>query len=104
MMFFRYITEYQKVLASKRYKKDLSKYYRLMKNLTVLTGREISDSKSMYFLHHTFTSQQAMNLTLPEWSKPYFPVGPLTDATLFHYDVQSYTPLLKKINGGNYNI
>lgn len=72
----------------------------LMKNLTSLIGREVTDSHGMLNVFHTLTSESAMNLELPEWTETYFPDGPLKTATLFEYQTRSYTTKLKRLNGG----
>ena len=54
----------------------------------------------MYNLYHLFVAQTAMNLTLPEWTKKYFPQGKLLDGTIMEYELFSYNEKLKRLNGG----
>lgn len=72
-----------------------------MNNLTTLIGREVNNTEIVYHLFHTLTSEAAMNLSLPEWTKPYYPNGLIINVTLFEYETKSYNTQLKKLNGGN---
>ncbi|XP_058801827.1 venom acid phosphatase Acph-1-like [Phymastichus coffea] len=97
-----YVNELKRVKNSTEYKKDLSRFNELMKNLTVFTGREIDDIKIVYHLYHTLTAESSLGLALPEWTKLYFPNGLIRNATLFEYKTESYTPKLIRLNGGTF--
>lgn len=92
--------ELARVKNTDEYKKDLARFDEVKKNLTILTGRDMSDVYNIYRLYLTLIAESSMNLPLPEWTKPYFPEGPINDAALFEYRTQSYTTALKKLNGG----
>lgn len=95
-----YKSEYKLVNDSAEYKKDLSQFDELMRNLYDLTGREMKDSGDIIHIYHTLTAEMSMGLPLPEWTKPYYPNGPLINGSLFYYKSRSYTPKLRKLNGG----
>lgn len=75
-----------------------------MKNLTNLTGKNISTPWDMYNLYLLFVAESAMNLTLPEWSKDIFPNGQLLDGILLEYEIFSYTKHMRRLNGGKRKI
>ncbi|XP_029038981.2 venom acid phosphatase Acph-1-like [Osmia bicornis bicornis] len=97
-----YETEYDKMLESPEGRKALSKYSDLMKNLTEWSGKNISTPWDMYYLYHTLMAEYSMDLTLPDWAYTVFPNGDLWNGTVFAYDAASFTPLLRRINGGAY--
>lgn len=98
------MNELARVKNSTAYKKELSRFEGLMKNLTVLTGRKIDDIKIVYHLFHTLSAESGLGLALPEWTKAYYPNGPIINATLFEYKTESYTPELIRLNGGNFRV
>ena len=98
----RYQKELRKVKESEEYKTDQSRFRSLMKDLEVLAGRKFNDVEGVYFLFLTLAAEQAMDLELPEWTKEYFPKGPILDAALFNYKMYSYNENLIKMNGGIY--
>nr|XP_034186973.1 venom acid phosphatase Acph-1-like [Osmia lignaria] len=97
-----YANEYDRVLESPEGRKALSKYSDLMKNLTEWSGKNISTPWDMYYLYHTLMAEYSMDLTLPDWAYTVFPNGDLWNGTVFAYDAASFTPLLRRINGGAY--
>ncbi|XP_014238436.1 venom acid phosphatase Acph-1-like [Trichogramma pretiosum] len=97
-----YQKERARVQQSAEYQKDLLQFGDLMKNLTVLMGREVNDTKAIFHLFHTLMAEREMGLELPEWTKIYFPNGPVIGATVFHYRAESYSPLMKKLHGGTF--
>lgn len=99
----RYASEYDRVLESPEGQKALSKYSDLMKNLTVWSGKNISTPWDMYYLYHTLMAEYSMDLILPDWAYTVFPNGDLWNGTVFAYDAASFTPLLRRINGGEIN-
>lgn len=72
-----------------------------MNRLTQLTGKNISTPEDLYYLYHTLTAEQSLGLTLPEWTKDIFPRGELWDGTVLSYNIANWTPMLRRLYGGN---
>jgi len=71
-----------------------------MSKLTELTGKNIEKPKDLFFLYQTFIAQSTMNLTLSEWTQDYFLDGPLFDTIVFAYNINGFTPLIRKLLAG----
>lgn len=72
----------------------------MSKNLTELTGKNMSTPGDWYYLYHTFVTYSYLNLTLPKWAYDYYPNGQLFDAIVMAYKLYSHNPLLKRLNAG----
>lgn len=73
-----------------------------MKNMTILTGRNMTDLEDLYSLYANFVSLQRMGFSLPSWAKNIFPKGKLYEAMIMNLRVQNYNDVIKKIHGGNF--
>lgn len=71
-----------------------------MKELSVITGENITNTKPIYEMYHLLRAETSGGLELPSWTKDYYPDGPMLDAALFHYQTMSYNKFLKKLSGG----
>jgi len=99
----RYLDEYKRVLELPETQTIMERFGELKSNLTKLTGRNIETFLDLYFLYHTLTAEQHLELTLPKWVHNYFPNGSLFNATVAAYNVASSTPLLKRLHAGKYS-
>lgn len=61
-----------------------------MKELTNLTGKNITGSFDITQIYDTLLSESMMNLTLPSWTISMFPDGKLYEAALLFYDIITY--------------
>ena len=104
MIYFRHEIELARIKKTMEYRMAQVRFAPLMRELAVHMGREVNDTSTIYYLYLTLKAESSMGLELPEWTKKYFPDGPLNDVALFQYDVQSFTPLLKRLNGGRCNV
>lgn len=73
-----------------------------LKELTTETGKEIKDVVDMWLLYHGLRAEKAMHLELPEWTKKYFPNGPLLEASNLVYKILNWNTLLKRLSGGKF--
>ncbi|XP_025271241.1 venom acid phosphatase Acph-1-like [Camponotus floridanus] len=96
----KYFDESDRILNLPEIKKEISRFKDIMSKLTELTGKNIEKPIDVYFLYHTFAAESSMNLTLPEWVHDYFPDGPLFDTTVFAYNINGFTPLIRKLLAG----
>ncbi|XP_076241799.1 prostatic acid phosphatase isoform X2 [Calliopsis andreniformis] len=73
----------------------------LYEELTNLTGMTISTPDDVNSLYGTLTAEKQMNLSLPEWIKDYYP-DKLIPLTLYHFRLNVYNDLLKRLKGGRF--
>ncbi|XP_076680942.1 prostatic acid phosphatase isoform X3 [Andrena cerasifolii] len=71
----------------------------LYEELTNLTGMAVSKPDDVSSLYGTLTAEQQMNLTLPEWTKDYYPEK-LVPLTLYDFQLNVYNDALKRLKGG----
>lgn len=72
-----------------------------MKNLTILTGRNMTDLEDLYSLYANFVALERMGFSLPNWTANIYPKGKLYDAMILNLRIQNYNNLIKRIHGGN---
>ncbi|XP_014611315.1 PREDICTED: venom acid phosphatase Acph-1-like [Polistes canadensis] len=96
----RYLDEYNKVLESSEFKKESERYKDLAIELTKYTGHNISTPLHFTHLYETLMIQYYTGLSLPAWTKPFFPNGRLYDAALFGIKIGNYNKSLRKLYGG----
>lgn len=96
----RYLDEYNKLLESSEYKKEIEQYIDFMNELTKYTGKNISTPLDIYYIYHTLMAEYSMGLPLPAWTKPLFPNGRLYNGILFAYKVANYNKSMRRIYGG----
>lgn len=71
-----------------------------MKNLTILTGEEMTTTTDLWQLYHKLSAMQTRNQILPSWAADYFPNGLLLNATYAEYEALKFTDWMRKIHGG----
>ncbi|XP_043506375.1 prostatic acid phosphatase-like isoform X2 [Frieseomelitta varia] len=71
----------------------------LYEELTNLTGMMISTPGDVNSLYATLTAEKCMNLTLPEWTKHYYP-DKLIPLTLYDFQLNGYNDEFKRLKGG----
>ncbi|XP_014220480.1 venom acid phosphatase Acph-1-like [Trichogramma pretiosum] len=96
----RFVQELKAAESSAEFKKLLEPFQETMKNLTRLTGSQVSSSRDMFLLYHKFDAMRYMNETLEDWVYDYFPDGALLNGTYLEYKRLKFTDWLRKINGG----
>lgn len=90
----------KKVESSSEVVEKYEEFRNFMSNLTEWTGKNITKSSDLNMLYHMLTAEAAMNLALPEWTNDIFPNGKLLDGIFLDYEIFSYTPYMRRINGG----
>ncbi|XP_046387684.1 venom acid phosphatase Acph-1-like [Ischnura elegans] len=71
----------------------------LFKELTEITGMPITTPEDVQSLYNTLLAEELFNLTLPEWTKNYYPER-LLPLTTFSFVLNVYTKTLQRIKGG----
>ncbi|XP_033365743.1 venom acid phosphatase Acph-1-like isoform X1 [Bombus vosnesenskii] len=77
----------------------LLSYRDLFKLLSEKTGLNITTTYMAYELYNQLVAKQTMNHLLPEWYTEEVSKK-LQDIVKIEYEIRSYTPLLKRLNGG----
>lgn len=71
----------------------------LFAELTNLTGMPITNVGDVSSLYSTLTAEKEMNLTLPEWTKDYYP-DKLLNLTLYDLKLNTYDNSFRRLKGG----
>lgn len=71
----------------------------LYEELTSLTGMPITTPDDVNSLYGTLTAEEQMNLTLPNWTKDYYP-DKLIPLTLYEFQLNVYNDVLRRLKGG----
>ncbi|KAJ8668934.1 hypothetical protein QAD02_000193 [Eretmocerus hayati] len=95
-----YLRELERVRSLPEVVAKLESFREFLNSLTELTQKNATSPVDMYNLYHILTAEAMMNLTLPEWTRDIFPEGKLLDGINFWYEIFSYTPLMRRLNGG----
>lgn len=80
-------------------KKVMEENADLFKELTGITGMNIATPDDVQSLYNTLLAEELFNLTLPEWTKNYYP-DRLVPLTSFSFSLGAYTKTLQRIKGG----
>lgn len=96
----KYAKELRQVIHSPEVEKIVEKFHPILNELTIKTGRPITDVQSMLNLYHGLTAEKSMQLKLPKWTKKFFPDGPLLEAANLVPQICSWNNLLKRLSGG----
>lgn len=80
-------------------KTEVAKFADLKKQLSIYTGKNITSLYDLLLIFSTLSTESALGLRLPEWTRSIFPNGKLLDAFILQLDLFSYGSL-NKLNGG----
>lgn len=94
----RYHEELERVLAEDA-AEEIKKNEQLFKDLTRITGMDIKTPDDIQSLYSTLKAEREYGLTLPDWTKEYFPEK-LQSLTDLSYVYGAYNPELKRFKGG----
>ncbi|XP_077287940.1 venom acid phosphatase Acph-1-like [Arctopsyche grandis] len=95
----RYFEELENVFKSVDVKRIFSDNENLMKELTEITGMPINTPDDVQSLYSTLKAEEEFGLTLPDWTKSYYPdkMIPLTETSFI---LNVYNDELKRLKGG----
>nr|XP_012144348.1 PREDICTED: venom acid phosphatase Acph-1-like [Megachile rotundata] len=95
-----YVYEWLRLKFSDAMKKELDKYADLFQYLIQETGLTAKDNILLAArLYQLLLSQRSMNMALPKWATDKVQKA-LEQIVTLDYNIQSYTPKLKRLNGG----
>lgn len=86
-------------MTSEEVQKYTQDHSDLLKYVEGHTKRSIKTILNVFDIYQTLNSEDAMNLTLPEWTKSVYP-SKLHEVAAQRCYFENSTPLLKKLNGG----
>ncbi|KAK9505300.1 hypothetical protein O3M35_009388 [Rhynocoris fuscipes] len=87
------------VLKSDEVKKELDSQQEIYKYLSEHSGMEVKDPWGVEDIYSTLKAEEELNLTLPEWTKKYYP-QPMRDITEYSFLLNVWNTELKRIKGG----
>lgn len=76
-----------------------NKNEQLYEELSNLTGMTIATPDDVNSLYSTLKAEETMNLTLPYWTKKYYP-DKLIPLTMYDFQLNTYNDMLKRLKGG----
>ncbi|XP_014609330.1 PREDICTED: lysosomal acid phosphatase-like isoform X1 [Polistes canadensis] len=76
-----------------------NKNEQLYEELSNLTGMTIATPDDVSSLYSTLKAEETMNLTLPYWTKKYYP-DKLIPLTMYDFQLNTYNDMLKRLKGG----
>ncbi|XP_003394436.1 venom acid phosphatase Acph-1 [Bombus terrestris] len=96
-----YLKEYIQTKVSSSVRAIVSKNKELFQYLANYTGSDmiLDPIFSTYKLHHFLTTQESMNITLPEWATKDVE-RKMNSLVKLEYDLQSHNTAMKRLNGG----
>uniref|UniRef100_A0A1A9ZSA1 Acid phosphatase n=1 Tax=Glossina pallidipes TaxID=7398 RepID=A0A1A9ZSA1_GLOPL len=95
----RYFEARDEVLQLPEVKLEMLKYHNLFRNLTEITGMEISNAEHVNSLYITLEAEKDFSLPLPAWTQDYFPEK-MQFLAEKSYVYNAYTKEMQKIKGG----
>ncbi|XP_008555397.2 uncharacterized protein LOC103576824 [Microplitis demolitor] len=96
----RYIAELEKVKELPEVKNKIDEFLPLMRNLALLTGKNISSPFDLLLLYNVLMAESSMGLPLDKWAMEIFPHGLLLDGTVLDYEIKNSNENLKRLRGG----
>ncbi|XP_076394710.1 venom acid phosphatase Acph-1 isoform X3 [Megachile rotundata] len=89
----------EKVRNSEEVLQKVSVYKDFFKFLSEKTGINITRTNQVYEIYNLLTSQKALHFSLPDWCTDEV-YKKLQDIVKLEYEIRSYTPQMKRLNGG----
>ncbi|RZB39347.1 venom acid phosphatase Acph-1 [Asbolus verrucosus] len=95
----QYHLELDRVMQTEEIQNKLKENEELFKELSEITGKTVENFDDVQDIYTTLRAEEAFNLTLPKWTKNYYP-DKLLPPTIFSYVLNAYTDRLKRLKGG----
>ncbi|XP_044261275.1 venom acid phosphatase Acph-1-like [Tribolium madens] len=94
-----YHLELDHVLQLPPIKKKFQENEKLFQELSDKTGKTVKNFDDVQDIYSTLKAEEGFNLTLPDWTKNYYPHR-MTPPTIFSYVLNAYSDKLKRLKGG----
>ncbi|XP_074039574.1 prostatic acid phosphatase isoform X2 [Leptinotarsa decemlineata] len=95
----QYHIEKERVMNSPEVKSMMAEYEDLFRELTEITGQKVEDFDGVQDIYSTLMAEEAFNLTLPDWTKNYYPKKMFTP-TVKSFILNVYTDKMNRLKGG----
>ena len=95
-----YLEEQEKVRKLPEVETKLLSFKNLIKNVSSLTGINMTDETPLAKLYSDLECLETMGLKLPNWCYNLFPKGPLLDVILTSLQIANYNDVMKRLHGG----
>lgn len=95
----QYHLELERVIKSDKIQKRLKEHEKLFNDLSANTGKSIKNFDDVQDLYSTLRAEEAFNLTLPDWTKNFYP-HKMLPPTIFSFILNSYNDRLIRLKGG----
>ncbi|KAJ8954162.1 hypothetical protein NQ318_005756 [Aromia moschata] len=95
----QYHIERDRVIRTEEVQRVFQQYAPLFEELTEITGQNVTDFDGVQDIFSTLRAEEAYNLTLPEWSKSYYP-DKMWQPTAFSFVLNAYNEKLNRLKGG----
>lgn len=95
----RYHEALEQALVTEPIKSEIDTYRKMMEELTVITGMNISTPDDVQSLYNTLRTEEEYGLKLPDWTAAYYP-EPMFSVTTRSYMYNVWTAEMKKLKGG----
>lgn len=94
-----YHIERDLVIASQEIQQLLSDYQPLFDSLTEYTGNTVEDFDDVQDVFSTLKAEEEFNLTLPEWTKEFYP-DQMLEPTIFSFILNAWNDKMNRLKGG----
>nr|XP_008190580.2 PREDICTED: venom acid phosphatase Acph-1 [Tribolium castaneum] len=94
-----YHLELDRVLKLPEIRKKFEENDELFRELSEKTGKSVKNFDDVQDIYNTLKAEDDFNLTLPDWTKDYYPER-LTPPTAFSFVLNTYTDKLIRLKGG----
>jgi prostatic aicd phosphatase len=95
----QYHLELERVMDSEEIQDKLKAHQELFEELSDATGLKVKNFDDVMDIYSTLRAEESYNLTLPEWTKQYYP-DKLLPPTIFSFVLNAYNDRLKRLKGG----
>jgi len=95
----KYHIEFNKLLETPEIKKIFKENKQLFDDLTKITGKTVTNPDDVQDIYSTLKAEDSFHMTLPEWTKNYYP-DKLLPMTEFSYILNAYNDKLNRLKGG----
>ncbi|KAJ8921163.1 hypothetical protein NQ315_013635 [Exocentrus adspersus] len=95
----QYHIERNKVIKSETVQDLFNQYDSLFKDLTEITGQNVTDFDGVQDIYSTLLAEESFNLTLPEWTKEFYP-DKMLEPTIFSFVLNAYNDKMNRLKGG----
>ncbi|KAJ8680688.1 hypothetical protein QAD02_016475 [Eretmocerus hayati] len=97
----QFVDELATVMNSTEVQRKIDKYRELLEEIRIATGKKSPinlDDASL--LHNNLEIEEKLNLTMKPWMKDLLKDARLKGLRLLHYEIKSYTDLMRRFNSG----